>query len=241
MWGVSNSKIDRLFACLIVGLLVSVSSFAFAEIDGGGVADGDTIAIDGDVDNAGGCRSVSDCNAGETCRYDGRCIPTTCALNSDCNYADFSCRKQDGAAEGICAATLCVIDADCYETELCRDDGRCITNLCSTDEDCGAEDYSCRVDGVCAPIECMRDADCPPNMQCHQVGIEEDGDIENETEIEVDKDKDLILVNRCINDPTVYIEGGVGNCQSVNGTQSAGALVLFAILLAGIVRRRVRD
>lgn len=86
--------------------------------------DGDTTA-DGDQtsdDPARDCLLDTDCESGEICRDDGRCIPEDCEIDADCNFGDFYCRE-----DKTCGPIVCVVDNDCLTFELCLQ-GSCLAD-----------------------------------------------------------------------------------------------------------------
>ena len=64
-----------------------------------------------------GCSGDADCDAGETCNAQRRCVPSNCAIDADCPQ-EFVCE-----GNGTCARRACGSDAECEQ-------GFCVQGLC---------------------------------------------------------------------------------------------------------------
>jgi len=109
----------------------------------------------------------------------------------------------------------CKRDADCGANETCKDDGRCFVLQCETDADCRYDDLYCRMeDKQCALKICKYDADCLSYQLC--------------------------ISNECETDPTTYVEGGAGNCNSLSltGHWDQVAMLVIGLLMLLFIRFR---
>lgn len=164
------------------------------------------------------CGPNISCGTGETCQPGGFCTPKSCTALTDCQQCSSdgaTCQHIDSRCDfvdSICLQT-CTGDSDCGAQGRCYGDGTCLRDECDADSDCGRTGFVCRKDdGRCVASVCRYDSDCLLNELC--------------------------LGQKCQQDPTLYVQGDVGNCRTSG--PHASWLLLGALFAAALLRRRVR-
>ena len=164
------------------------------------------------------CNAALSCATGEVCQPSGLCTRKSCATAADCQecssdsavcqHIDTACDKVDK----VCLQT-CTKDADCGPAGRCYGDGTCLKTACAQDSDCGRTGFICRKDDSrCVAEVCRYDSDCRLNELC--------------------------LGEKCLQDPTLYVQGDVGNCRA--GGAQAAWLLLSTLFSLALLRRRIR-
>ena len=108
----------------------------------------------------------------------------------------------------------CATDSDCKSDQSCMST-LCITTSCNADEDCIHKSFACRQDGLCVIKACTSDNDCPQLEIC--------------------------LDTKCLTDPTLYAEGGLGGCQLSEVACNFDIIMLLAICLLLLVWIKFRE